>query len=271
MIKFVHRLTLGAAVLLATAVYDSAHAAPQMLALLQARSPMPLICEAGVCKAEFTSYCLQQKRKMPVADTPYVVAEGRELELILTDAKGNVRTALAAPHIRVKTARRSHTAVEIEIDQQTLAALGAERAAILVGAHVTLAPMPVPGDDNPQTEQEMAIATTVLRSVGANTIDRNVEVAGTAHALNHLINTLPAINRTGSAARARLWNRISSFKPEGVGAKHFDRVAREFSDCWDSRVVEVGAISVHTCVQRRHDWIMWEETDKYWNAIDAGS
>jgi|TARA_B100000315_G_scaffold228612_1_gene237505 hypothetical protein len=199
------------------------------------------------------------------------VTERQELQLILTDAKGNVRTTLAAPHIRIKTARKSHTAVEIAIDRQTLAALGAERATILVGDRVTLAPVPVPGDDNPQTEQDIALSKTALRTVGANTIDRNVEIVGTVHALNHLINTLPAINRTGPAAREALWSGITSLKPEGAGATHFDRVMREFSACWDSRVVEVGAISAYTCVQRRHDLIMWQGTREYWHNIAAGS
>ena len=126
-------------------------------------------------------------------------------------------------------------------------------------------------DDNPQTEQDIALSKTALRTVGANTIDRNVEIVGTVHALNHLINTLPAINRTGPAAREALWSGITSLKPEGAGATHFDRVMREFSACWDSRVVEVGAISAYTCVQRRHDLIMWQGTREYWHNIAAGS
>ena len=40
-------------------------AAPQVLALLETDTPTALNCDAGVCKAEFTTYCLQRERDFP--------------------------------------------------------------------------------------------------------------------------------------------------------------------------------------------------------------
>ena len=46
-------------------------AAPQTLGSVATNGPVELKCEAGHCKAEFSSFCLQEKHGPPTKGTPY--------------------------------------------------------------------------------------------------------------------------------------------------------------------------------------------------------
>ena len=68
-----------------------------------------------------------------------------------------------------------------------------------------------------------------------------------------------------------LWQR-SLDTPLGRTAP--DRVAaakQDFDTCWNSLVVEVGAVTMRSCLQRKHDRLMWENTVRYWKKVSAGS
>ena len=54
-------IILAAAVALA-APFGAVQAAPQALGLVAMDQPVPLRCEGGQCRAEFTSFCLQKAR-----------------------------------------------------------------------------------------------------------------------------------------------------------------------------------------------------------------
>ncbi|MDD9915283.1 MAG: hypothetical protein OXT01_11545 [Rhodospirillaceae bacterium] len=247
------------------------NAAPQVLALLETDAPTALTCDAGVCKAEFTTYCLQRERDIPDAATPYTVAEGRHLRLVLTSPNGGTRTVPAAPHLRIETARRGHTAVTLSMDAAKLSELGAIAAAIEIGGGVALAPVPVAGDPNPLTEADLALAIGPLRATGMATVDRAGGTVSTVWSLNKMINAVPPAAGKDRSQRASLWQR-SLQTPLGQAAP--DRVAaakQDFDTCWNSRVVEVGAVSMRSCLQRKHDRLMWDNTVRYWKDVAAGS
>ena len=123
------------AFVLTVAPLGGAHAAPQSLALLVTPELTPLVCANGSCRAEFSTYCLQKERDFPRSNAPYEVAAGGRLTLVLTGADGRLRSLPAAPHVRIATARNGHTAVLIELPQRTLAAFGAQHAAIEYRRH----------------------------------------------------------------------------------------------------------------------------------------
>ncbi len=262
-------LAMGVAAALAQAA-STAVAAPQALALLERDDSVPLVCADGICRAEFTSYCLQQARPLPDRGTIYTVAGG-DVMLVLHGADGTLSRLAATPHVKIRTARAGHTAVTIEIAAATLARLGAQRAAIAIGPRVTLAPLPVAGDPDPMREAERLAAAGPLREAGARIIDRRSDVIVAARGLNRLVNALPGAVMRGSGARKRLWQHAMAAGLARAPAAEQHHAAREYATCWASRMVQVGGLSARECIARRHDRVMWGETMRYWVAVRSGS
>ena len=251
--------------------HTGALAAPQALALLETGGPVALTCDDGVCKAEFSTYCLQQERDLPGAGAVYEVAQNGPVRLVLTDAEGGIRTVPAAAHVRIKAARSSHTAVVIAMPQAALAALGARRAAIDVGSRVTLAPVPIAGDTNPQSEQEARIAAGPLRSLGAKVVDSAGPAVATVRVLNRLVNALPEVIVIDRSAGNRMLQQALDGGFATASSAQVTQASQEFAACWNTRHIEVGAYSVRNCLQRRHDGLMWDQVKRYWKAVGAGS
>lgn len=265
-----HRVIIAAGVLLAGSA-GGVQAASQALALLETDGPTPLICAGDVCKAEFTTFCLQKERPLPGAGTPYDVAQGRAMRLVLTGPGGEVRRIAAAPHIRIRTSRAGHTAVVIEMPVHALEQLGAREAAIVVGPDVTLAPVPVAGDENPMSEQEKRLAAGPLRTLGTRVVDRAGGSVEAVRALNRLVNAMPRGIDINPGARSRLWHRALAAGFDAATTQQRDIAEREYATCWRDRVVELGGMSVRECLGRRHDRLMWDQGERYWRAVGAGS
>ncbi len=257
--------------MLFAAPLSGAHGAPQALALLNTGGPVPLTCADGICKAEFSTYCLQQERDLPGAGVAYTVAQDGPVRLVLTGADGTIRTLPAAAHIRVTAARASHTAVVIEMPQASLAALGAQRAAIDVGDRVTLTPVPVAGDPNPQSEQDQHIAAGPLRTLGAKVVNPAGPAVATVRVLNRLVNALPEVIEIDRTAGKRMLRRALKDGFASAPSPQVTQASQEFAACWNTRHIEVGAYSVRNCLQRRHDGLMWDQVKRYWKAAGAGS
>ncbi len=259
------------AFVLTVAPLGGAHAAPQSLALLVTPELTPLVCANGSCRAEFSTYCLQKERDFPRSNAPYEVAAGGRLTLVLTGADGRLRSLPAAPHVRIATARNGHTAVLIELPQRTLAAFGAQHAAIEIGAGVTLIPAAVAGDDNPQSAQDKRVAAGPLRALGRRIVDRGPRDLGPVRALNRLINALPPANGIDPDASRRVWRQALARGFQTAAPEHVARAALEYRTCWGDRAVKQGGVSVRYCIERRHDVLMWKHVTRYWNAVGAGS
>ncbi len=265
-----YRVIATVGVLLAASA-GAVQAASQALALLETDGPTPLICAGGVCKAEFTTFCLQKERPLPGAGTPYDLAQGRALHLVLTGQDGEIRRIAAAQHVRIRTSRAGHAAVVIEIPTQALAQLGAREAAIAVGPDVTLAPIPVAGDEDPMTEQEKRIAAGPLRRLGTRVVDRAGGSVEEVRVLNRLVNAMPRGIDIDPGARSRLWQRALAAGFDTAASWQRDIAKGEYATCWRDRVVELGGMSVRECLGRRHDRLMWDHGERYWKAVDAGS
>ena len=247
---------------------STGQAATQSLALLETDGATPLQCDGGICKAEFSTFCLQKDRDLPRAGDPYRLAVGGRLTLVLTAQDGSTKRAPAADYIRVEAARSGHTAVTVSIDQKQL---GAQTASIEVGERVTLMPVPFAGDDNPQTEQDRRIATGPLRQLGAKIVDSGPHDVGRVHTLNRLINALPdAIDRRPDA-RQTLWRRAAGTAFDRAPEARAQAAKQEYAACWQDRLVQLHGYSVRHCLQRRHDGLMWEHVKRYWGAVGAGS
>lgn len=264
-------LAIGVAAWLIAQPFDPARAATQALALLETSGATPLTCADGVCRAEFSAFCLQKERPLPKTGAPYTVATGENLHLLLTAPDGAVRRIPAADHIRIYSARAGHTAVVIELPRTVQEALGARHAAIDVGERVTLMPVAMAHDDNPQTEQDKQLATGPLRMLAARLIDRSPDAVATVRILNRLVNTLPQRNGIEPGVRARLWQNAVTRGFAAAPMQKIARAAREYQSCWRERAVALGGIPVRDCLQRRHDGLMWKNVERYWNAAGAGT
>ncbi len=262
------RTALG--VLCLTVFAAGAQAAPQILGLVATLGPTPLVCENGICRAEFSSFCLQQERDIPHTNWKYEFGPGEQPSLVLQMPDGSERRIAAGPHAKVR-APRGFAAVEIAVPQEIIASFGAVSVALDIGASVNVVPVAQPGDDSPISEQEKALAAGPLRQAGRRIVDRDPEVVLTARVLNGMINALPKTIHVGEGAKARLWNRslASGLVPGEAEARTVART--EYDSCWQNLPVSFGIESVRHCLQVRHDAIMVRKNRAYWKAVRTGS
>ncbi|MDJ0946332.1 MAG: hypothetical protein QNJ30_23010, partial [Kiloniellales bacterium] len=180
---------------LATAFAGVGHravAAPQILALVASKGEAtPMTCADGKCRAELTSFCLQQSRPIPAAGAVYHAIDPSDLTLIVERADGTTRHLPAGDLLTLRAAR-TVTSVYATLDAARVARLDAVRVSVLVGDRVSLLPAPEPGDLRPQTEADVASATTTLRRLGARLVDDGGPQVEAVRATNLLINSLPA-------------------------------------------------------------------------------
>ncbi|MCH8155383.1 MAG: hypothetical protein IH786_09025 [Proteobacteria bacterium] len=174
MVKRLFFLLAGA--LLSLAPIERAAAAPQILAVLASDAGVSFICLDGQCEARLTTYCLQQFRDSPGYGTAYAPARAEDFVLAVIDAQDRERLLPAADYVRF-TSARGFMSVSAELPEAALAELGAEAAAIRIAPAAALLPVPVAGDDDPLTEQEVASATEALRRADRGLVDENPNAA----------------------------------------------------------------------------------------------
>ncbi len=264
---------LSVALMLAAATawmpLGGAAAAPQILGMVATAEPMLLVCAGGTCSAEFSAFCLQDKRVPPRSGTAYTVAHGVGLTLVVTAADGSQRRLPAAGLVRV-TSARAYMAVTVSVTERRLKALGATRASIMVGQRVSLVPVPVPGDPWPLTGDDVASATGPLRAGAASFFDRGGELPVAARITNRLINAAPSDRPLGPQGRDGLWRQVVGADPADAADPGTRGAARIFTLCRD--LVAEGAIStLRGCLEEQHDAMMVETNGRYWQTLDAGS
>ena len=139
---------------------QTAVAAPQILALVASKGDAtPMTCVDGKCRAELSSFCLQQSRPTPAAGTVYHAISPSDLILIVERADGTTRQKPAGDLLTL-TAARSNTSVYASLDTTQVARLGSVKLSVIVGERASLLPAPEPGDIKPQTDQDVAFVST---------------------------------------------------------------------------------------------------------------
>ncbi len=264
---------LSAALVLAAATawmpLRGAAAAPQILGMVATAEPMLLVCAGGTCSAEFSTFCLQDKRVPPRPGTAYTVAHSEGLTLVVTAADGSQRRLPAANLVRV-TSARAYMAVTVSVAERSLKALGATRASITVGQRVSLVPVPVSGDPWPLTGDDVASATGPLRAGAASIFDRGGELPVAARITNRLINAAPSDGPLGPHRRDGLWRRVVGADPADAADPGTRSAARIFTLC--RGLVAEGAYStLRSCLEIQHDALMVETNSRYWQTMGAGS
>ena len=109
---------------------QTAVAAPQILALVASKGDAtPMTCVDGKCRAELTSFCLQQSRPTPAAGTVYRAIRPSDLTLIVKRADGTTRH-VPAGDLLMLTAAHSNTRVYASLDTTQVARLGAVKLSV---------------------------------------------------------------------------------------------------------------------------------------------
>jgi hypothetical protein len=168
----------------------AASAAPQVLGLVASIRPTPMHCDAQGCRADLSSFCLQQPRPYPHLGTVYDPAPGTKLTLVVTGHDGQVRRLDAGRYLAFVD-DSGFASVTARLSAATLASLDAASIAVEVGKDASLLPVAKAADLDPQSGQEIALATGTTRQNAETFFDRPGRDADAIRLTNAMINYLP--------------------------------------------------------------------------------
>ncbi len=244
--------------------HQSALAAPQILAVLATGNGIPFTCTGGVCQAELSAFCLQRHRPAPGYGTAYEPAARGAFTLVVRGADGGERRLPAAGHVAFLQ-HRGYTAVSARLAEHVLAELGGLGASIEVNANASLLPVPRISDPDPLTTDEIAHTVGPLRALGSQVVDATPD-ADAARTLAAMINLLPPTDRVSAERRAALWSEATGPDPLAeTKDPGLSRARMEYDGCIDA-IEETRTFSMRSCLESRHDHLMRDLTDDYWNA-----
>jgi hypothetical protein len=243
---------------------SSAIAAPQVLGLVASNGvPTPLSCDGGTCSAHFSTFCLQQNRLAPTRGDVFAVAPGGSLTLVVTTADGRTLRLPGADLVRIES-EISFTSVSIALPESKLAELGASAVAVEVGPSASLIPVTLPGDPDPQSDDEIALATGPMRLVAARSFEAPGRTSDAARITSLLINALPQEGPETSAVRDELWAAalpsptVVAATPDGITT-----AARIYEACKIS-VESRSSYTMRNCLELRHADLLAETNHRFW-------
>ncbi len=254
-----------AAGLMISTLSGPAKAAPQILAALPTSVGIPFSCIDGICQADLSTYCLQQKRPAPSHGTVYTPASAADFKLHIRTA-GGVKTLAAAAHVSFVESR-GFMAVSAVINELKLKDLGGTDALISVGQAASLLPEAVPFDPNPLTEKEIAYVTKWRREQGASIVDKAPK-AKAARVLAGIANRLPRHGATVPETLDSIWQQAIGDEFDGlapdVAVPGLRRARMEFKQCREGGA-RYSFGGVRRCLEYRHDDMIRDLNIDFWN------
>ena len=247
----------------------ASQAASQILGIVASNgSPTPLVCDEVNCGALFSAFCLQEARPAPFAGQDYSVAPGGNMTLIASTASGQTIRLPAQDYVRI-TSRIGFTSVQVAVPLSTMAELGATDLQIEVGPKVSLLPVAVAGDVEPQTTDEIEYATTVMREVAAKRFDTHNPASDAARIASVFINVLPSRGPESARTRGALWSAMANdpiladATPEGLA------MARDMYDSCQISVETRSTYSMRYCLELRHADLQASSNHQFWKDTAA--
>ncbi len=248
---------------------SGAGAAPQILALVETPEPTPLVCAEGVCRAEFSTLCLQQERDIPHPGTAYRPADAAKIVLVLRMADGGTARMKGYPNLRF-VVPRTYVSAMAEITEAEIVRLGALGAGVEIGSQTSLIPVPEPGDTIPLSLEEIAKVTGPLRMAAHRAAKRQKTTIQAARATNRLATAMLAEPAATHEAQNALWDRIAASLPGGRGTAGAEQAAKIVRVC-QSYEEKQGIKGFRGCLRFQHDQLMFGVNQSFWNRNDAGS
>src|SRR5690606_8970746 len=242
-------------------------AAPQVLGLVALNEPLGMTCDENGCRAELSAFCLQQPRDNPDPDAQYTPAEGAQLTLIGMRADGSTVRLSAADHAHFESAR-GYTSVDASIEPATMQALGLVAVSIEVGPTVSLLPEEQADDPDPQSPDEIALATGAYRMKAVGFFDLGGEQADTIRLANRMINDLPERGRgvtdtDGSVLAAALDSGTAETVDPGAGQQASDM----FAICREKVDVTRHVDTMRRCLSHSHDRLIINSNIQFWESL----
>ena len=243
---------------------SGASAASQVLGLVASNgAPTPLTCVNSQCSAQFSTFCLQQNRPAPSRGDDYTVAAGGSLTLVARNAAGQTLRLPANGAMEIHSLI-GFTSVEISLPKAKLAELGATEVAVEVGPAVSLVPVVAADDPNPQTEDEISLATGPMRLAATPLFESPGTASDAARITTVLINALPASGPESADTRNGLWvAMLDNPALAGATASGRDSAEQMYEACKIS-VDSHSAYSMRNCLEMRHADLLAETNHKFW-------
>ncbi|HVR66028.1 MAG TPA: hypothetical protein VMT98_05275 [Verrucomicrobiae bacterium] len=252
---------LAAAIGLAiSAVAAPAGAAPQVLAMMASSDPIPFTCNARECYALVGSFCLQRDRDVPGFGEPYEPNFTERLKISLTDSAGNISTMTASDVALKVHSHSTYTMVRVSLARSEIDRLHATAVAMQIEPGVSLIPLARAGDLDPQTPQEIALATGPMRIAASRFLDTPSVSADSARLVAALVNGLPE-SRTIHDDYLGAWNRVVT---ESVRQKTNSEVLERAEDSFRA-CAQYYEGSLRQCLLSHHQQLMIPENRKFWD------
>lgn len=264
----------------------NAKAAPQVLAVLSSSSGIPFICDAGQCRAELTTYCLQRDREPPQYDEAYRPGRASDFALVTTDGDG-VQSRLPTGENVVFSGNRGFTSAHAVIPKVIVARHGIVSATIEVAENASLVPVPVAVDYRPLTDEDVSTATGPLRQLGDRIVDASKSAAA-AQVLMRVSSRFAQATKFQHNKLPGLWHSVRREvqtdlrHPSGlkIARNVYDRCvtkANTQQSYWppsassnEPHSAAEFASNMLQCLHRNHDNIVRDINVTYWNSL-AGS
>ena len=257
------RLSAALAPLLVLGASQAA-AAPQILSVIASAEPVILQCDRGECSAEFTVYCIEQRRTSPEPGTAYYIHDPHSLVVDGTGPDGT-KVEFAGAELLSITTERGHSAVRMSLPESVLRQFGLASVSVSVGESASLVPVPIPDDPRPNTAADIALATGPMRSAAAEIVDHGGERIHAVQATARVINALPRGGRASDAQRGQIWESVGP-APDASG---YGIVREGFERCYSS--TRAGMMSLRQCLSSLHDSLIGKLNSEYWRSIEVGS
>lgn len=250
----------GAGALVILTMAAPAEAAPQVLGMMASSDPIPFTCNDRECYALVGSFCLQRDRDVPGFGHPYEPNFADRLTLSLTDAAGKI-SRISADHVTLRIhSHATYTMVRVSLPRPELDRLKATAVAMQIEAGVSLIPLARTGDPNPQTPEEIALATGPMRIAASRFLDAPSGNADTARLVAALVNGLPE-SRTIHDDYLGAWSRVVS---EPVRRRTDPAVLKRAEDSFRA-CAQYYEGSLRQCLLSHHQQMMIPENREFWD------
>lgn len=244
-----------------------ARAAPQILGVVASHGPIPLNCSDDGCRADLSTFCLQQSRGNPVRGQAYVPAEGADIVLRGIDGRGRNVLLPATPYVEFAT-DRGFTAIEITLPPEKLADLGLLEIAVDIGAGVSLQPVAAANDRELHTADEIALATGAFRVKAAEFFDRIGETGDAIRLANQMINKLPAHARSIAESDGRVLEAaIATDTGQASTIEGINLARLMYANCQKKVDVNRHFENMRSCLEGAHDQLVANTNVDLWAAL----
>ena len=244
-----------------------AEASPQVLGLVASLRPTPMQCDAAGCRADLSSFCLQQPRPYPKLGTVYDPAPGTRLTLVVTGHDGQVRRLDGTRHLAFVD-DRGFASVTARLTAADLANLDAASVAIEVGKDASLLPVAKAADPDPQSHEEIALATGASRKKAEIFFDRPGRDSDAIRLTNAMINYLPPDELGRNPADADV---LAKTEADYQGAPVDPAGVRQAEDIHRNCVTKVAfqhqIDSMRSCLEGSHDILLSHTNIDFWNSL----